>query len=190
MLRKIAFAVAMCVAFGWADVDAQNASKTPIYDFKMKALDGKTVDFSSYKGKVLLIVNVASQCGFTPQYKGLQALHKKYASKGLVILGFPCNNFGSQEPGTDAEIAKFCKSKYSVDFQMFSKVDVKGKNKCGLYKYLTSKKTNPKHGSEIRWNFEKFLITKKGAVAGHYRSTVKPNGTKFVKTIEKLLNAK
>jgi glutathione peroxidase len=128
----------------------------PVLAFKMKSLDGKEVDLAKYHGKVVLFVNVASQCGLTPQYKGLQALHDKYAARGLVIIGVPANEFGKQEPGTDAEISQFCTSNYGVKFDMLSKVVVKGDGICPLYKFLTSKETNPKFAGEIKWNFTKF----------------------------------
>ena len=118
----------------------------PALKFKMDSLDGKAVDLSKYQGKVVLIVNVASKCGYTPQYKGLEKLHEKYADKGLAILGFPANDFGKQEPGTNEEIGEFCKQNYGVKFDMFSKVSVKGDKKCPLYEYLTSKETDPKFG--------------------------------------------
>src|ERR1700685_2070118 len=115
-----------------------------VHEFSMKAIDGKTVALSQFKGQVMLVVNVASRCGFTPQYEGLEKLYETYKSQGFVILGFPANNFGEQEPGTDAEILTFCKSKYSVTFPMFSKISVKGSDQAPLYQFLTSKTTNPK----------------------------------------------
>jgi glutathione peroxidase len=133
---------------------------SPVLNFTMKSLDGKSVDLSKYQGKVVLMVNVASKCGFTPQYKQLQALHDKYATKGLAILGFPANDFGKQEPGTNEEIASFCEKNYSVKFDMFAKVAVKGADQCPLYKYLTSSETDPKFAGPIKWNFEKFLTRK------------------------------
>ena len=124
--------------------------------FKMKDIDGKEVDLSTYKGKVVLFVNVASKCGYTPQYEGLQALYKQYKDAGPVIIGVPANEFGKQEPGSDEEIKQFCTSKYNVTFPMMCKVVVKGKGICPLYKFLTDKETNPNHGGDIKWNFEKF----------------------------------
>ncbi|HEY3969061.1 MAG TPA: glutathione peroxidase [Planctomycetaceae bacterium] len=156
----------------------------PVLNFKMKKIDGKETDLSAYKGKVVLMVNVASQCGLTPQYTALEGLHEKFADKGLAVLGFPANEFGSQEPGTDPEIATFCKDKYSVKFDMFSKVVVKGEGQCPLYKYLTSKETDPQHSGEITWNFEKFLIGRNGEIVARFAPRVKPESEEVVKAIE------
>lgn len=167
---------------------AKSASKekevAPALNFKMKSLEGKDVDLADYQGKVVMIVNVASQCGLTPQYEALQALHKKYSSEGLVILGFPANEFGEQEPGTDDEIASFCKDNYGVEFDMFSKVVVKGDDQCPLYKFLTSEETNPKFAGEISWNFEKFLLDREGNVVARFEPKIKPESEEVVETIE------
>jgi glutathione peroxidase len=158
-------------AFAWAEGD----KKVPdVLNFKMKGLDGKEVDLAKFKGKVVLIVNVASQCGNTPQYEGLQKLYEKYNKDGLVVLGVPANEFGRQEPGTDAEIAEFCKSNYGVTFPMLSKVVVKGEGICPLYKYLTSKETNPKSSGPIEWNFDKFLISKDGEIVKRFKHRTRP----------------
>src|SRR4028118_1449453 len=143
-----------------------------VLNFKMKSLTGKEVDLSKYEGKVVLMVNVASKCGFTPQYKGLQELHEKYAAQGLTILGFPANDFGQQEPGSEEEIDVFCQRNYGVEFDMFSKISVKGPQQADLYRYLTSEKTNPKFAGEVKWNFEKFLIGRDGQVIARYGSKV------------------
>jgi glutathione peroxidase len=148
---------------------------------KMKSIDGKDVDLAQYQGKVVLIVNVASRCGYTPQYKGLEELYEKYKDQGFVILGFPCNQFGKQEPGTEAEIAQFCSANYGVTFPMFAKVEVNGPGACQLYKTLKSS-ASPK--GDIKWNFEKFLINKNGEVVGRYLSKVKPEGEDLRKAIE------
>src|SRR6478672_10602712 len=124
-----------------------------VHEFTMKSIDGTPVSLGDYKGKILLIVNVASQCGYTPQYTGLQTLYEKYKDRGLVLIGVPANNFGGQEPGTDAEIKTFCTRKYNVTFPMMSKVSVKGNDESPLYQYLTDTKSNPKTGGEIKWNF-------------------------------------
>ena len=153
-------------------------------NFKMTRLDGKPADLSAYQGKVVMVVNVASQCGLTPQYKQLEGLHEKYADKGLAVLGFPANEFGAQEPGTDAEIATFCKSKYDVKFDMFSKVVVKGEGQCPLYRFLTSKETDPKFAGENTWNFEKFLIGRNGEVVARFAPKVKPDSEEVTKAIE------
>jgi glutathione peroxidase len=164
---------------------AGDKKMTTALDIKMKDIDGKEVDLAQkYKGKVVLLVNVASKCGYTPQYEGLEKLHEKYAAKGLSVVGVPANNFGSQEPGTEPEIKQFCSSKYGVKFDMLSKVSVKGNDICPLYKFLTSKETDPQFGGDIKWNFEKFLIAKDGNVVGHFLSKTKPDDAEFVKTIE------
>ena len=171
---------------------AQNISaeelleKANVYKYKVMDIDKKEVDFSDYKGKVLLIVNVASKCGFTSQYEGLENIYRKYNSQGFEILVFPCNDFKSQEPGTNEEIKNFCSINYDVTFQLFDKISVKEDNKAPLYKMLTD---NPVTGkSEIRWNFEKFLIDKNGNVVKHFRSQTKPESEKMVTVIEELLN--
>ena len=175
--------------FATAIITAQAADKGgkkvpgPL-NFKMKSLTGKEVDLAKYKGKVVLIVNVASQCGLTPQYEGLEALHEKYADQGLAILGFPANEFGKQEPGTDTEIAEFCKENYGVKFDMFSKVVVKGEGKCPLYKFLTSQETDPKFPGDITWNFEKFLINRDGEIVDRFAPKVTPDSKEVVTAIE------
>jgi glutathione peroxidase len=148
---------------------------------KVKKIDGTEVDLADYKGKVVVIVNVASQCGATPQYAGLQKLYDTYKDQGFVVLGFPANEFGSQEPGSDAEISKFCSSKYNVTFDMFSKVKVKGDGQSPLYKTLT---TQAKPNGDVKWNFEKFIIGKDGAISGRFATQVKPDDQAFVKAIE------
>jgi glutathione peroxidase len=147
---------------------------TTIYEFSAKSIDGKSRKLSDYKGKVLLVVNTASQCGFTPQYKGLESLYKKYKDQGLMVLGFPSNQFGQQEPGADSEIAEFCEMNYGVSFPLFSKVDVNGDNAHPLYKYLTSTKKGLLGSEAIKWNFTKFLVGRDGAVIERYAPTTKP----------------
>lgn len=142
-----------------------------IYKFHAKALDGKDIDMGSYKGDVMLIVNTASKCGFTPQYAGLEELHKKYHDRGLVVLGFPCNQFGQQEPGDHAAIGSFCQKNYGVEFQMFDKIDVNGKDAHPLYQYLTASNGGVQ---PIKWNFTKFLVDRQGHVVKRYESNVKP----------------
>ena len=159
-------------------------------DFKMVGIDGKEVDLGQYKGKVVLLVNVASECGYTPQYRGLQELHQKFGGDGLVVLGVPSNDFGKQEPGTNAQILEFCKSTYKVTFPLLEKVTVKGEGKIPLYQYLTSKDSNPKFSGEIGWNFEKFLIDRKGQVVGRFKSGVEPTSEPVVSAIKKELAAK
>jgi glutathione peroxidase len=147
----------------------------------VKKIDGTPVDLSAYKGKVVLIVNVASRCGYTGQYAGLQKLYDTYKDKGFVILGFPANEFGAQEPGSDAEIASFCSTKYGVTFDMFSKIVVKGPDKAPLYKALTEGATP---SGEVGWNFEKFLIGRDGRIVGRYKSGIAPDDGKLTGTIE------
>ena len=152
-----------------------------IHEFTMKSIDGKPASLAAYKGKVVLAVNVASQCGFTPQYAGLEALYKQYKDKGLVIAGFPANNFGGQEPGTDDEIKTFCDRTYKVTFPIFSKISVKGADQAPLYQYLTQK------GGEVKWNFAKFLIGKDGRVIRKFDSGVEPSSEELTKAIEAAL---
>jgi glutathione peroxidase len=152
--------------------------------YKMQSLEGKDVDLSKYKGKVVMIVNVASECGLTPQYEQLQSLHKKYGEKGLAVLGFPANEFGKQEPGTNSEISEFCTKNYGVEFDMFAKVVVKGDGQCDLYKYLTSKDTNGKFAGDISWNFEKFLVGRDGQVKARFSPRTKPDADEVVKAVE------
>jgi glutathione peroxidase len=150
----------------------------------MKSIDGEDVDLGSYEGKVVLVVNVASRCGATPQYNGLQDLYEKYKDKGFVVLGFPANDFGRQEPGSDAEIKEFCTTKYDVTFPMFSKITVKGADKPKLYQVLTET-ADP--AGEIGWNFEKFLIGKDGTVVGRFKTRVSPDDPDLVAAIEAAL---
>ncbi|MFO0877516.1 MAG: glutathione peroxidase [Gemmataceae bacterium] len=152
--------------------------------FKMKGLDGKDVDLSKYKGKVVMFVNVASECGLTPQYKQLQKLHETYAEKGFVLIGVPANEFGAQEPGTNKQIAEFCKKEYNVSFPMLAKVVVKGKGITPLYEVLTSKKSNPKFGGDIGWNFTKFLVGKDGQVIARFEPRVSPDAQEVIDAIE------
>lgn len=156
-------------------------------NFMMKDIDDKPAHLGRYEGKVVIMVNVASKCGNTPQYETLQKLYEKYKEKGLVILGFPANEFGKQEPGTNAEIKEFCTSTYKVAFPMFSKIVVKGEGIHPLYKFLTDKKTDEKYAGDIEWNFAKFLINRKGEVAGRFKHNTKPDDPAFVAAIEKAL---
>ncbi|MDX2254241.1 MAG: glutathione peroxidase [Pseudanabaenaceae cyanobacterium bins.39] len=153
-----------------------------IYDFQVTNIDGQPVDLSQYKGKVALVVNVASRCGYTKQYKGLEALYQEYKDKGFEILGFPSNDFGAQEPGTEADIKSFCSLNYNVTFDMFSKVKVSGGDKVDIYKYLTEAT-----GNQVQWNFNKFLVDKEGKVVKYYPSSVAPESADLRKDIEALL---
>ncbi len=158
-----------------------------IYDFTMNDIDGAPVKLEQYRGQVVMIVNVASKCGFTPQYEGLQKLYSTYKDSGFVILGFPANNFLSQEPGTDAEIKNFCSMNFGVTFPMFSKISVKGSKQHPLYKYLTDKKTNPAHSGDISWNFSKFLIGRDGQIIGRFGSRTKPDDAGLVEAVKKAI---
>ncbi|MEA2095204.1 MAG: glutathione peroxidase [Candidatus Cloacimonadota bacterium] len=168
-------------------IQAEEQNMNSIYDFEMVDIKGDTLKLSEYTGKVILIVNTASKCGFTYQYEGLEKLFKTYKDQGLVILGFPANNFLKQEPGTDEEIATFCSINYGVTFPMFSKISVRGKEMHPLYKYLTSKETNPEFGGKISWNFNKFLISKEGKIINRFGSKDKPGSDKVIDAIEEAL---
>jgi glutathione peroxidase len=179
-LAAAAVILAGCAAIGTGE-DKKVASPLTL---KMKSIDGKDLDLSKYKGKVVLIVNVASQCGYTKQYKGLQELYDKHEKDGLVILGVPSNDFGEQEPGTEAEIVEFCKTNYKVTFPMTSKVVVKGEKKTELYKILSATPDKDGKTPEVGWNFEKFLIGRDGKVVGRYKSAVAPNSEELTKAIK------
>lgn len=189
MFRTLSFAFAAAAALGLPSVSLAQGEKTvksPL-DFNLKTIEGKDAPLSAYKGKVVLLVNVASYCGNTPQYKGLQALYEQYAKDGLVIVGIPANEFGKQEPGSDAEIKEFCETKYKISFPMMSKVVVKGNGIDPLYKHLTSKETNGKFAGDITWNFEKFLIGRDGQVISRFAPRVNPESEEFKNAIKKAL---
>ena len=158
--------------------------------YTLKNIDDKDVELSKFKGKVVLLVNVASECGYTPQYEGLQSLYEKYKDDGLVVVGIPANDFGKQEPGSNAEILEFCQSKYKVTFPMMAKVVVKGEGQTPLYEYLTSEKTDPNFAGPVKWNFEKFLINRDGKVMGRYKSNVEPMSDKLQSDVKKALAEK
>jgi glutathione peroxidase len=157
-----------------------------IYSFTLNSIDGQPAPLADYKGKVVLLVNVASKCGFTPQYSALEATYEKYKSQGFVILGFPANNFGAQEPGTNEEIKTFCSRKYNVTFPMYAKISVKGEDQAPLYSYLT-KDTGPGITGDIKWNFTKFLVNRNGNVVQRFESAVTPDSPEMVAAIEKQL---
>jgi glutathione peroxidase len=161
-----------------------------ILDFKVKNIDGKEIPLKAYRGKVLLIVNTASRCGYTPQYEGLEALYQKYKRQGLRIAGFPSNDFGGQEPGTEKDIKEFCTSKYKVTFDMYSKVATKGPAQSPLYKFLTEKETNGEMSGDIPWNFTKFLVDRKGNVIARFEPKDAPLTPKVMEAIEAALKAK
>jgi glutathione peroxidase len=191
-MRSALLALVTAAVFAAPLAAAEKAAKddSPVTDQKMKSLAGKDVDFSQYDGKVLLIVNVASECGATPQYEPLQGLYEKYKDQGLVVLGFPCNQFGAQEPGTALEIQEFCESNYNVTFPMFAKIDVNGEKAAPLYKHLTSREASAQDPGPVKWNFEKFLVGRDGKVIARYRTPVQPDSPKVVEAIEKELAKK
>jgi glutathione peroxidase len=158
-----------------------------VLDFTLNAIDGKPAPLAEYRGKVVLIVNVASHCGYTPQYAGLEKLYERYKGQGFVILGFPANNFGEQEPGTNEEIKTFCSTKYQVTFPMYSKVSVKGGDTTPLYQFLTDRKSNPATGGEIQWNFTKFLVDRNGKVIARFEPAITPEAADMTGAIEKAL---
>jgi glutathione peroxidase len=169
-------------------LNAQDMNDQTIYQFTMKSITGEDVSLEQYKGKTLLVVNVASECGYTPQYEDLEALYEKYSEKGLVILGFPANNFGGQEPGSDEKILNFCTSKFHVTFPMFSKISVKGDEEHPLYHFLTHKDLNGVSDNEVKWNFNKFLISPDGHLVQWFPSKTKPLDEELTGEIEKLLH--
>lgn len=178
--------ILLTILTGFISTIAMTEEKTKtLYDFKAKTLDGTDFDFSSLKGKKVIIVNVASECGYTPQYKELQEVYDKYGKDGkLAILGFPCNQFGAQEPGTPSEIKTFCQKNYGVTFQMMEKIDVKGEHQHPLYAWLGKKSLNGKEDSEVLWNFWKYLVDENGHYVTHYSSKTLPDDEKIVHWIE------
>jgi len=177
-----AMLIIMLLLGGLQMVNAQT-----IYDFDLMSPDGRELTLESFRGKVLMIVNTASKCGFTGQYKDLQEIYDRFADQGFVVLGFPANSFMNQEPGTNEEIIEFCQLNYGVSFPMFAKISVKGKDIHPLYKYLTSKDTNPHFGGSIGWNFTKFLVSKDGEIIDRYRPTTNPSDPKVIRAIEAAL---
>ena len=191
MLRSLTLAGAMLLcAASLLAAEKSSASKSPVLNHTMESLAGGEQELSQYQGKVLLIVNVASKCGATPQYAPLEALYQEHKADGLVVLAFPCNQFGGQEPGSAAQIATFCKDKYDVTFPMFAKVDVNGAQAAPLYKYLTSKQAVPEDSGPVKWNFEKFLIGRDGKVVARFRTPTKPDDPQVVAAIERELAKK
>lgn len=173
-----------------ADPLEKPGKEKSVLDFKMTDIDGKEVALKKYKGNVLLIVNTASKCGYTPQYEGLQKIYDRYKAQGFYVLGFPANNFGGQEPGTNEEIKEFCTLKYKTTFPMFAKISVKGDDQHPLYKFLTAAETNPDFAGDIKWNFNKFLVDKKGKVVARFDSKAAPESEQVTKAIEQYLAKK
>jgi glutathione peroxidase len=185
VLAAAAFVVADDAPVPSTQPTTQETKTVPsVLQFTMKSLAGQDVNLSQYQGKVILMVNTASKCGNTPQYAPLEALHEKYASQGLAVLGFPSNDFGKQEPGTDHDISVFCTKNYAVTFDMFSKVDVNGDTACDLYKFLTGSDTDPKFPGKITWNFEKFLIGRDGTIIARFAPKTKPDSPEVISAIE------
>lgn len=198
IMKHLALLFSMVILFSYtgcqgsgneSTASAQSTQQTvkDIYGFTMKDIDGNDVSLSKYKGKVVVIVNVASKCGLTPQYKDLQAFYEKYQTKGVVVLGFPANNFLSQEPGSDSEIKSFCTANYGVTFDMFSKISVKGKDIHPLYQYLTDKSVNGKMDAPVSWNFQKFVIGKDGVLVQSFNPRTPVTEAEFIELIEKLI---
>ena len=187
---RAAVLIALALSFTPQAQSQEKPKVSPALSFTMNSLDGKPVNLAKYQGDVVLMVNVASQCGYTPQYEGLQELHKRFAGRGLRILGFPSNDFGQQEPGSNSEIADFCQKNYGVQFDMFSKIAVLGGSKAPLYQYLTSARTNPKFAGEVEWNFEKFLIGRDGQIIARFKSPIEPLSGEMVSAIEAALARK
>ncbi len=182
---KLTFFLALLLAGSFGNVNT-DTDPVNVHAHKVLDIEGREVDLSSYEGKVLLIVNTASKCGYTPQYEGLQAIYETYADEGFAVLGFPANNFGRQEPGSNEEILEFCQTQYSVKFPMFSKVSVKGDDQHPLFAYLTGEGDSEDMGT-INWNFEKFIIDKDGNLVKRFRSRVKPTDETLVNEIKKHL---
>ena len=168
---------------------AASFAASSIYDFTLPLLDGKSAPLADYRGKVVLVVNVASRCGFTPQYSALESTYEKYKDQGFVILGFPANNFANQEPGTNAEIGEFCRSKYSVTFPVYGKISVKGDDQAPLYSYLT-KEANPAVAGDIKWNFTKFLVDRHGKVVQRFEPATTPDSPQVIAAIESAIKDK
>lgn len=188
-LGVVFFTLSVMTPFAAETGDA-TTSEAPIYTHTMANIDGEDVSLADFKGDVLLLVNVASKCGYTPQYEGLEKLYQRYKDQGLVVMGFPANNFGNQEPGTNAEIKEFCTTKFDVTFPMFAKISVKGDDIHPLYQYLTDKKANSEFSGEIGWNFTKFLVNRDGEVVARFASADKPMSDSVIKAVEAALNAK
>ena len=187
--QAAALAGAAALAFGAAPSTTEKSPMKTIHDFTLPNIDGQPVSLGAFKGQVLLLVNVASRCGFTPQYAGLEKLHRQYQARGFTVVGFPANNFLGQEPGTDAEIKTFCTTKYNVTFPMFAKLSVKGDDQHPLYRFLTSKETDPEFAGAITWNFNKFLVDRQGRIVARFGSRTAPDDKALVAAVEKALKA-
>ncbi len=182
-MRKLFSMLLLSLAATLAAAQAHN-----IYDFTLKSIDGQPVTLKSYSGKVVMLVNVASKCGFTPQYAGLESLYEKYKDRGFVIVGVPANNFAQQEPGTNEEIKTFCSRKYNVTFPMMAKVSVLGDDETPLYRFLTDKSSNPQVGGDIKWNFTKFLFDRNGRPVARFEPATTPDSPEVQAAIESALS--
>ncbi|MBO0722777.1 MAG: glutathione peroxidase [Blastocatellia bacterium] len=191
LVAAVLIIASFSIALTWDGGDPLKKGETmaekSVLDFTMKSIDGTDVKLDTYSGKVLLLVNVASKCGYTKQYKGLEAIYEKYKDQGLVVMGFPANNFLWQEPGSDEQIKTFCSTKYNVTFPMFSKISVKGSKIAPLYKFLTSKETDPEFSGGITWNFNKFLVDRSGKLVARFSSKDEPESDKVIQAIEQEL---
>jgi len=185
-MNRSSLAAALAALAALAGAPAEAAS---IYDFQVQDIDGRPVSLQDYRGKVLLIVNVASRCGFTYQYEGLEALYKEYGARGLVVLGFPANDFLGQEPGSNEQIKEFCSLNYAVSFPLFAKIHVKGRGAHPLYRFLTDKRTNPRFAGGITWNFNKFLIGRDGAVLDRFATKEEPGSDRVRRAVEQALGS-
>ena len=183
-MRKLASALVLCLTLAGTVLAAPAPS---VYNYTLKSIDGQPTSLAQFHGKVLFLVNVASSCGYTPQYKALEAVYEKYKAQGLVIVGIPANNFANQESGTDAEIHTFCTKKYSVTFPMMSKISVKGTDQTPLYQYLTDKSINPQIGGDIQWNFTKFIFDRNGKPVARFEPATTPDSPEVVAAIESAL---
>lgn len=181
--RLIYFMVLLIFSAGCGS--SKNPNMKTLYDYKVTDIDGNEFDFNSLKGKKVLIVNTASKCGFTPQFEGLEKLYEQYKDRDFVIVGFPSNDFGNQDPGSNEEIAEFCRMNYGVSFPMMEKIHVKGENQAAIYQFLTQKELNGKKNSTVRWNFQKYLINPDGSLENYYYSITKPESKKIKNWIEK-----
>ena len=182
-MRKLSFFLLFCLA-----ATVCSAAAASIYDFTMKSIEGQPVSLKTYSGKVVMVVNVASKCGFTPQYAGLEKLYEKYKDRGFVIVGVPANNFAQQEPGTNEEIKKFCSNKYNVTFPMMAKVSVLGDDKTALYQFLTDKSSDPQFSGDIKWNFTKFLFDRHGKPIARFEPATTPDSTEVQSAVEAALS--
>jgi glutathione peroxidase len=185
-MKRSSLAAALAAAAALAGATTEASS---IYDFQVQDIDGRARSLQEFRGKVLLVVNVASRCGFTYQYEGLEALHREYGPRGLVVLGFPANDFLGQEPGTNEQIKEFCTLSYGVSFPMFAKIHVKGREIHPLYRYLTDKRTNPRFAGGITWNFNKFLIGRDGEVLDRFGTREEPGSDRIRRAVEQALGA-